>query len=415
MFWSLYKHKKNYIKIYFLIFIIFFCYPSLFGQTSSNSNNHKETGNGILLIDSKETDSKMWFNARALFDAAFYQENLNRLSNGTELRYGRIGIKLSQNHGWTGTINLSLEGNDVKVEDTWVKYVTGKTSITVGNQKEPIGFEFLTSSIHTIFMERALPYLFSPGRSIGIAVSHSNSCYSLSAGLFGQDLKDHDNNDDEGFGVTGRLTIVPINKGDVVSTHLGIGATYRTPDANSENLSRIQFSSQPESKVLGTRFLNTGYINDVDNFYLMDYEFATMYGPLYVYGEFVNTTVNRSNDLDNITFQGAYLAWSWLLTGEHRQYQKNSGIFGHVTPLRSTGAFELGIRFSWADLNDINAKIYGGESKNITFGFNWYANTNVRLEVNYVLTYNDDYANGNGLLTGNDDFKFIQARLQMSI
>jgi phosphate-selective porin OprO/OprP len=46
------------------------------------------------------------------------------------------------------------------------------------------------------------------------------------------------------------------------------------------------------------------------------------------------------------------------------------------------GAWEVGIRFAFLDLND--QEIYGGELADITVGLNWYMTPNARMMFNYV-------------------------------
>jgi phosphate-selective porin OprO/OprP len=44
---------------------------------------------------------------------------------------------------------------------------------------------------------------------------------------------------------------------------------------------------------------------------------------------------------------------------------------------------EIALRYSTLDLND-GAVVQGGELDDITLGFNWYFNPNMRLMFNYV-------------------------------
>jgi len=50
------------------------------------------------------------------------------------------------------------------------------------------------------------------------------------------------------------------------------------------------------------------------------------------------------------------------------------------------GAWELGARFDYIDLNDHSAEVRGGEQYTAVAGVNWYLNNNVRFMLDYALT-----------------------------
>ena len=86
-------------------------------------------------------------------------------------------------------------------------------------------------------------------------------------------------------------------------------------------------------------------------------------------------------------YHGGYVEALCFLTGEHQEYDKRAGVFGRVAPLhdyhwkkgdayRACGAWQIGTRFSYVDLNDKG--IQGGQIYDCTVGLNWYLNPEIR-------------------------------------
>jgi len=73
----------------------------------------------------------------------------------------------------------------------------------------------------------------------------------------------------------------------------------------------------------------------------------------------------------------------------------------------------LAARFSHLNLTDEDAGIYGGKANNITLGLNWYANPNVKFQLNYTMVDNSQNADSDGKYStkaGDNgyDFGYIQ-------
>ena len=74
------------------------------------------------------------------------------------------------------------------------------------------------------------------------------------------------------------------------------------------------------------------------------------------------------------------------------------------------GAFEIGARYSWIDLQDEGMN--GGEEQNVTAALNWYLFSNVMLRANYV--YADVKDTGDVLSNASGDIHTFQARAQIT-
>ena len=310
---------------------------------------------------------------------------------------------------WGYELGVDFAGGDADVKDAYIEYLGEFDSSTkIGQFKEPFSLEELTSSRYITFMERALPNEFAPGRNIGVGVSHQGESWTAAYGLFGEAFDDDvDLEGDEGWGVTGRVTYAPWQE-DRQALHLGLALSQRSPDDENE----VKFNSRPESHITDVKYLDTDDIFDVDRVSLYGLEAALVLGPVSLQAELINAQVSRDAGLETLEFSGWYVYGSWFLTGESRIYKHKKGSFGRINPTTEDGAWELALRLSSLDLNDLD--ISGGEADQITLGINWYANPHIRYMLNYVTVDNDTSADATGTVVGGDDDpSIIQIRAQI--
>lgn len=269
--------------------------------------------------------------------------------------------------------------------------------VQIGHYKEPLSLEELTSSRYITFMERSLVNVFAPQRNVGIAAYRvsENERFTFAFGGFRTigDKPPYAADDDGGYAFTMRGTYLPwydeaTNGRGLL--HLGLGYSYRDVDDPNQRI-----RARAETNV-GPYILDTGAIAGVEDYQLLDPEIAFVYGPFSVQAEYITAFYNRAgNDAD---FHAAYVQASYFLTGEHRPYDRKKGAFTRVKPFENffrvrtcdgniemgKGAWELAYRYSWLDLDDADALIFGGNSSDHTVGVNWYLNPYTRLMFNYV-------------------------------
>jgi phosphate-selective porin OprO/OprP len=331
-------------------------------------------------------------------DTAMYNEDRTTLSDGTRIRRGRISWSVELLRRWKlrAEYDLASKSQDMRgLQDLYLRYSgIRRTSLTIGNLKEPIGLEWQTSSKNITFMERSLPIALVPPYHLGLAVNTHGGAWSLSGGLFGARLADGVR-DHNGWGTSGRFTVSPFHD-DTGTLHLGISGGYR---AIGDQSPKLRFDSRPEINVENVRFIDTHSMTRVVDYKLLGVEAAWMPGPFSLQAEYLRSFVNRNRGRDDLDFDGWYVMGSWFVTGESRNYDRKSGSFGHVRPKRpfnfedGWGAWEVAARYSALDLT--NQHISGGQETNVTVGINWYPAANVKLMANYVLVRTD----GEGLRT----------------
>ncbi|MEA3231119.1 MAG: porin, partial [Thermodesulfobacteriota bacterium] len=318
---------------------------------------------------------------------------------------------------------LSIDFANVRdIKDEWIQFtkIPYIGHITLGYMKEPFSLENWTSLKSITFMERGLPTeAFTPGRNFGIR-RHTTALdqrMTWAAGAFLNtgsisDLGDSKDQISEanGWDFTARITGLPLYKENGQKLlHLGFSYSHqlRGEDVGSG------FRTRPESRLTNDRFVDTGeFFTDSSD--LIDAEFAIVNGPLSFQGEYFHVFTD-ANELNNPDLWGFYLFGSYFITGEHRNYSRQSGTFfslepkNHFRPFKGGwGAWELTSRFSYIDLN--SGDIRSGKELDFTAGLNWYLNRKTRFMFNYIRAKAEDRETPPIVDSGQADI--FQARLQ---
>ncbi len=328
---------------------------------------------------SSDDNIKLTLGGRVQADTAFFDSDLTEFSDASEIRRARLLFGARLFRDWNLRYDYDLASKSSPIKNAFIRYEgLDNASLTLGHFQEPFSMEELTSSGATTFMERALPNAFVPGYHLGAAINVHGNDWSFAAGIFDRALG---SNKDSGHGYSARLTYAPVHDKNR-TLHLGFSSAYRNPESDS-----VRYSASPESNIGDHDLVRTGTISNVDHTTGYGLEAAAQFGSYSLQGEYIITDVNRNRD--DVSFSGAYLYASWFITGETRNYNSRTGVFGGIKPLRKFdltgkgyGAWELAARYSTIDLND--GPIHGGRENNITLGLNWYLNSTMRLTANYI-------------------------------
>jgi phosphate-selective porin OprO/OprP len=350
----------------------------------SSKQQHKaarvEFEGSKVRIQSADKQYRFRLGGRLMADAALYNEDINALGNGSEMRRLRLSWDATLSRNWYLKSSVELAGG-LSLKSTYIDYIGFPgTYIRFGNDKEPVTMEDLGSSKYTTFMERAMLTELVPGRHIGLGGGRTGAHWGFSGGLFAGD--DEGNEQDEGFGITGRLFYSPWHR-RTAAVHLGLSGSYRRAGGSHA----FRFRARPESHITDVHLVDTGTMDHIDDITWLGLESALVSDSLSLQAEYLTADVGRADGLSSLRFDGWYAYASWFLTGESRNYDPDDGTFGRITPRHSVGqggpgAFELGLRFSRLDLTDDD--VIGGVEDNLTLGLNWYATPNVRFMANYI-------------------------------
>lgn len=362
-----------------------------------------------LRFKSEDGNFKLKLGGRIMNDWGWFNEDhdisrrIGDQVDGTEFRRARLYLsgEIYGNIGFKAQYDFA--GGDPEFKDAYMelKKIPILGNFRVGQFKEPFSFEELTSSKYITFMERSLNNVFAPGRNTGFMLhNHAlDNRMTWAGGVFrtADDFGDSegDRTTEGSYSFSGRITGLPIYEDEGSKLiHTGFSYSYRNAFQNT-----FSFASPPEIN-LADDFVDTGEFA-AEFAHLFNPELAIVYGPFSLQSEytFTNIELDRGTPGSNPDFTGFYVSGSYFLTGEHKEYDTETGELGRVKPNnnfymgKGMGAIELTARYSELDLSD--KSVDGGQLGDATLGINWYLNPNTRVMLNYVHADVSSFKDGN--------------------
>jgi phosphate-selective porin OprO/OprP len=274
----------------------------------------------------------------------------------------RVGFQLSGEYkGFDGDPET-----DWQLTDMSLTFPMGeRTKLQLGKTKQTFAYEMVGDAANLPAMERVLsPFFVS--RNTGARLTHvwgPQKRGTFSAGLY-NDAWDIGAKDRRGVDATARVTALLWADDDDDSHYFHAGAAVR----NVASKGTLRYRGRPGSNV-APNFVDTGSFA-ADGALHLGLEGMLGLGPVSVQGEWVHAAVD-SPTLGNPAFGGWYLTGSWVLTGDHRPYDRNVGYARRVVPKGRWGAPELVVRYSDVDLQD--DQVDGGRFRRTDLGLNWWA------------------------------------------
>ena len=334
------------------------------------------------------------------------------------------------------------------VTDLWlqVRELPVLGTLRVGNQKDPYGYEHLTSSRWLNFMERsysqdAFEGPFNNGFVPGIQILNSNEEGNVAwqVGEFKNTTNPFAFNNSSGGSMTvGRLVYLPVFE-DEGRKLLHLAVSGRTMEPRRQYTSFDRTTGLPiGDPITGVRFRSRGDIRNgppgpLNSIYadtgllqgtwqnMIGLEFVGNNGPWSFQSEYFGSwlynarTTNAGPYLTNgyqpkpgtsvgtVYYQSGYAEVLYFLTGESRTYSKIEYRFDRPVPHNnfyavrgggsgrrlsvSEGAWQVGVRYNYLCLSD--GEVNGGVLNGMTLGLNWLLNPNARVYFNYDFTYRD--------------------------
>lgn len=406
-----------------------------------------------------------WVHAPQRLQVPLAQQGIGEYDNAVNFRRARLGVEGTlwevldfqcefdflntvrivspggavQNNQTVTTEGTSADRNSVintpVPTEQWVQlsHIPWIGHVRVGNHKQWISMEHMTSSAFLPFMERSIAFDafvengnngFAPGVSVWNNYLDDNLLLAL--GVFTPNFRDIFgwNVGDGEMQVIGRVAGTPAYREEGrCMLHLGLGYMHSTADDRV-----IRFRTRPLVRN-GPAVLHNVIAQiqgTLEDYHLVVPEVMLIQGPFSVAAEFYGAWVNQDaggvfqrvgsqsgnvlprGDRGRLFYHGGYAEVGYFLTGESRSYDRTfkrlarQQVYEPVFIVGGAGggwhlgrgAWQVVARYSWADLD--SKGVNGGVIHDVTLGLNWFLNPNAKIQINYFLEHRDATQYGPG-------------------
>lgn len=301
---------------------------------------------------------------------------------GSEVRRARLRAEGSMPGGVGYKIEADFAGSSTILTDAYVSFKQKDLTFKVGQFNTFQGFEELSSSLHTSFMERAaFTDAFNFERRIGASVEYDKGDILLQGGVFTDNYTATPN---KNWSLDTRAVYMP----KIGDTQLHFGGSFHYADY--ENGSTIRYRQRPFEHFTSERFIDTRSFSAKSERGI-GLETAMISGRFHAAAETYWQKVARAG-MPDPTFFGGYVEAGYFLTkGDSRGYK--NGVYDRVKPVKGfdkggIGAIEINARYDHLDLTD--AGIVGGTQNAYQFSLNWSQTAYTKIMLDYSrLQYKD--------------------------
>ena len=290
-----------------------------------------------------------------------------------QMRSAAIDVsgQFGPNPNITYKLGLQYNGFNTNADQNWTvsdfavffdlpKY---QTRIEVGQIKGSFSYEVVGSFVKMPQAERTLSPFVAP-RNPGFKIIHAIGPEKRMTATFSL-YKDQAETAGGSLGGAMRVTGLVFGPGANGNGYLHVGGSLLLSGSDTAAVWR----AQPGSDV-ASFYVDTGELN-VDKSANLGLELLYSDGHGWsVQSEYVAARVDTV-DFGTVGFRGFYLLASWVLTGEFRAYNRDTGVAGRIEPKGRWGAPEVYARWSMVDLQD--GPVQGGQYDRFEVGFNWWA------------------------------------------
>ncbi len=305
---------------------------------------------------------------------------------------------------WLFHIEPNFSADGVELEEAWVGLKAGDHRIMLGRMKEPFSFEEMASTRHMDMLNFSILNQLVPREDHGITVFGTLGILQYQVGFYNGTGGD-DTTSDKDAAV--RLVL-----------HLWRGLQFGgSATVGRESIDVSGEELRTEARVPWADYLPGTQVTDER--VRLGAEAAILEGPFAATAELIRVR-EELNDTE-VTFTGAYLQASYVLTGEGRAWKGDPvRIWKGIKPDRpflkdpDAGAWQLVARVSRLVLDDDLTPFLSTFPKRIdsvTAGVTWIANEYLKLKLNYLRTIYRDSITIKGVRDDTEDALLFQAQV----
>lgn len=325
--------------------------------------------------------------ARALFDAAAYLPQDSLFKPGVAVPDVRVGVKANFGN-FEARADISYRFGKLYPADIYLQWNINESSRLKGGYFiHQFGLQSATGAASKISMEEPIAQtaLGESSRLLGAMYVYQNPRLLFAGSLYAQTeamTKHADELGRTGVGALARFLWHPlVSEGNIF--HIGTSALIQTASFNGDTRNPVSaFKVSFPTKVSSVSCLNA-QVDHVRSVFKVAPEALWSHGRFAAEAQFFYLNVARKDGFSSFQGLGCYALGRVLLNrGAHYSYSPWIGYLATPAPR----SWELVAGYSYADLNDSGADVYGGKANSATLTMNYYLNKYITWRVNYSYT-----------------------------
>lgn len=323
---------------------------------------------------------------RILIDGALYASpEKSRFPDGMAIPEARLGVKMKY-ADWSSMIDVSYSYAKVGLRNMWIQYDfnTGN-ALRVGNFIHQYGYQSQSQSLKVTFEQPTAASLYTPGLQLGAMFTHYSPRFYAAASFHVessalQQVMNAPLFNQQGYGLLTRLIWRAPQHGKFF-WHVGISGGFATPQRRVEDNKDIHdgftMSANFPTKVVQIQELGIS-VDKSENLFKFTPELVGAYGRLAFEGQYFFQQINRKDGFKRYITQSGYATLRGMIIGNGYSYVSSTAQID--TPAPKT--LECVLNYSYCDLTDSYAGLFGGRANTASITFNYQFNKYITLRLN---------------------------------